>query len=159
VFGEGVQYGAPPDIERQQLKMQYQGLKHDRMVNYASVVAKEAEDIIANWGDSGEIDMYDFFTELTLKTSTHCLLGSKFRYQLTSEFAELYHDLENAVNPSALRDPNQASDVFVKRDQSRARLEELITERVRARRASGEWAHDMLQIYMDSTYADGRHLT
>lgn len=159
VFGEGVQYGAPPDIERQQLKMQYQGLKHDRMVNYASVVAKEAEDIIANWGDTGEIDIYDFFTELTLKTSTHCLLGAEFRYRLTSEFAELYHDLENAVNPSALRDPNQASDVFTKRDQSRARLEELITERVRARRASGEWAHDMLQIYMDSTYADGRHLT
>jgi len=159
VFGEGVQYGAPPDIERQQLKMQYQGLKHDRMVNYASVVAKEAEDIIANWGDSGEIDIYDFFTELTLKTSTHCLLGAEFRYQLTSEFAELYHDLENAVNPSALRDPNQASDVFVKRDQSRARLEELITERVRARRASGEWAHDMLQIYMDATYADGSRLT
>src|SRR5690554_4488594 len=29
VFGTGVQYGAPPEIERQQLKMQYQGLKHD----------------------------------------------------------------------------------------------------------------------------------
>ena len=159
VFGEGVQYGAPPEIERQQLKMQYQGLKHDRMVNYAGVIAREAEDIIANWGERGEIDIYDFFTELTLKTSTHCLLGSEFRYKLTSEFAELYHDLENSVNPMALRDPNAATDLAEKRDRARARLEELITERVQARRASGEWAHDMLQIYMDSTYSDGRHLS
>ena len=28
VFGEGIQYGEPPAIERQQLKMQVQGLKH-----------------------------------------------------------------------------------------------------------------------------------
>ncbi len=46
VFGEGIQYGAPPAIERQQLKMQIKGLKHDRMVNYANVVEKEAEDFI-----------------------------------------------------------------------------------------------------------------
>ncbi len=159
VFGTGVQYGAPPDIERQQLKMQYQGLKHDRMVNYAVVVAQEAEDFIANWGDEGEIDIYEAFTELTLKTSTHCLLGSEFRYQLTSEFAELYHDLENGLSPSSLRDPGQVDERFIKRDRARERLEELITERVRQRRESGKWEHDMLQIYMDSTYSDGRHLT
>ncbi|MBK6738878.1 MAG: hypothetical protein IPG64_13720 [Haliea sp.] len=40
VFGEGIQYGAPPAIERQQLKMQVQGLKHERMVNYACVVER-----------------------------------------------------------------------------------------------------------------------
>lgn len=159
VFGEGVQYGAPPDIERQQLKMQYQGLKHDRMVNYAAVVQKEAEDFIANWGDEGEIDIYEAFTELTLKTSTHCLLGSEFRYQLTSEFAELYHDLENGLNPAALSDNSQQGDRFEARDRARKRLEQLISERVQKRRETGQWEHDMLQIYMDSTYSDGRHLT
>jgi sterol 14-demethylase len=84
VFGEGIQYGAPPDIERQQLKMQVQGLKHDRMVNYAGVVERESEDFIQDWGDSGEFDIYEAFTQLTLKTSTHCLLGADFRYQLTA---------------------------------------------------------------------------
>src|SRR5271165_5948066 len=28
VFGEGIQFGAPPEIERQQLRMQYQGLRY-----------------------------------------------------------------------------------------------------------------------------------
>ncbi|MDH3993012.1 MAG: cytochrome P450, partial [Gammaproteobacteria bacterium] len=112
VFGEGVQYGAPPDIERQQLKMQVQGLKHDRMVNYAGIVEQEAQDFLCDWDDSGEFDIYEAFTKLTLKTSTHCLLGADFRYQLTEEFAELYHDLEDGLAPSSLSDPFQDAERF-----------------------------------------------
>ncbi len=159
VFGEGVQYGAPPDIERQQLKMQVQGLKHDRMVNYAAVVERESEDFIADWGDAGELDIYEAFTRLTLKTSTHCLLGADFRYQLTDEFSELYKKLEDGLAPSSISDPYQDAERFRQRDQARERLEELISERVRQRRASGGWEHDMLQVYMDSRYADGRALS
>ena len=159
VFGEGIQYGAPPDIERQQLKMQVQGLKHDRMVNYAGVVERESEDFIQDWGDSGEFDIYEAFTQLTLKTSTHCLLGTDFRYQLTEEFSELYRDLEDGLAPSSISDPFQDDERFQRRDRARERLEELITERVRQRRESGGWEHDMLQVYMDSTYSDGSKLT
>jgi sterol 14-demethylase len=159
VFGEGIQYGAPPEIERQQLKMQIKGLKHDRMVNYAHVIEKEAEDFIEGWGNAGEFDIYDAFTRLTLKTSTHCLLGPELRYQLTEEFAALYHDLEDGLAPSSLSDPYQDSARFQRRDRARERLEELISERVRLRRESDGWEHDMLQVYMDSTYNDGRTLT
>jgi sterol 14-demethylase len=159
VFGEGIQYGAPPEIERQQLKMQIKGLKHDRMVNYAGIVEQESETFIEDWGETGEFDIYEAFTELTLKTSTHCLLGSDFRFQLTEEFAELYHDLEDGLAPSSISDPYQDAERFRRRDRARERLEELISERVQKRRESGEWQHDMLQVYMDSTYRDGRHLT
>jgi sterol 14-demethylase len=159
VFGEGIQYGAPPEIERQQLKMQIKGLKHERMVNYAGVVEQESEAFIEDWGDSGEFDIYEAFTNLTLKTSTHCLLGSEFRYQLTDEFAKLYHDLEDGLAPSSISDPYQDAERFRRRDRARERLEELISERVQRRRESGEWQHDMLQVYMDSTYKDGRRLT
>lgn len=159
VFGEGVQYGAEPGIERQQLRIQYQGLKHDRMINYAGVVAREVEDFIQGWGDEGVLDFYQAFTDLTLKTSTHCLLGSEFRYRLTDEFADLYRDLEKGIDPSALLDPTQQKESFQKRDQARARLEELITEAVRSRREGGVEHNDMLQIYMDATYEDGSKLT
>lgn len=159
IFGEGVQYGAPPAIERQQLRMQYQGLKHDRMVNYADVVAKEAQAFIADWGDEGEIDIYQAFTDLLLRTSTHCLFGAEFRQKLTNEFAELYHDLEDSLSPASLSDPEANKTTATKRDVARKKLEQLITERVQARRADGGWEHDMLQIYMDATYDDGRSLT
>jgi len=159
VFGEGVQYGAEPHIERQQLKIQFQGLKMDRMLNYAAVVAREVDDFIAGWGDAGELDFYQAFTDLTLKTSTHCLLGEEFRYRLTDEFGDLYRDLEHGIDPSALLDPNQEKDTFRKRDSARMRLQELITDVVRERRAKGVVLNDMLQMYMDATYQDGSKLT
>ena len=71
VFGEGIQYGAPPAIERQQLKMQVQGLKHERMVNYAAVVEQETEEFLQEWTEAGELDIYDAFTRLTLKTVSY----------------------------------------------------------------------------------------
>jgi len=159
VFGEGIQYGAPPAIERQQLKMQVQGLKHERMVNYAAAVEQETQEFLQEWAEAGELDIYDAFTRLTLKTSTHCLLGSEFRRQLTEEFAELYHALEDGLAPSSISNPFQDTERFCKRDVARARLEELIGARVEQRRQSGGWEHDMLQVYMDSTYSDGRKLT
>ncbi len=159
VFGEGVQYGAEPNIERQQLRIQYQGLRYEKMTSYSGVVAKEVEDFVRDWGDSGEFDFYDAFTDLTMKTSTHCLLGSELRYQLTGEIAELYRDLEHGLDPSALLDPNQQKETFRRRDIARVRLQELISAAVRARRASGAISDDMLQIYMDARYEDGTALT
>ncbi len=159
VFGEGIQYGAPPEIERQQLKMQVKGLKYERMVNYAEIIERESEAFSSDWGKHGEVDIYDAFTRLTLKTSTHCLLGTDFRQQLTEEFAELYHDLEDGLAPSSLTDPFQDAERFRRRDRARERLVELIRERVRLRRERGEAEHDMLQVYMDATYKDGRSLT
>jgi sterol 14-demethylase len=160
VFGEGVQFGATPNIERQQLRIQYQGLRYERMANYAGVVADEVEEFIGGWGESGEMDIYEAFTDLTLKTSTHCLLGTEFRRRLTSEFAHLYHDLERGLDPSALLDPYAHKDTFTKRDIARVRLQELITEAIRQRRADpGGEHHDMLQIYMDARYEDGTALT
>ncbi len=159
IFGKGIQYGAPLDIERQQLRMHSRGLASEKMNHYAPIIAKEAEDWIADWGDSGEIDFYEGFADLTIKTSTHCLLGSEFRYSLTDEFAELYHTLGAAADAGGLQDPGAQKEAYEARDQARARLEELITERVDLRRASGEVNMDLLQVYMDTTYPDGRHLT
>ena len=157
VFGQGIQYGAPPKVERQQLKMQARGLRQDRMKTYAAVIAREVEDWVSNWGEAGELDVYEAFTKLTLKTSTHCLMGADFRYTLTDEFAELYHDLEYAVSPAALRDPNGQEEVAIKRDRARARLGELISERIALRRQDTQEHDDMLQVYLDARYEKVRH--
>ena len=162
VFGQGIQYGAPPMIERQQLKIQAAGLRHDRMVLYAPIVAQEVRDWIADWPDEGEEDFYEKFTELTLKTSTHCLMGADFRTNMSDEFRGLYHDLEMAVDPEGLADPDQHGLMAERRDIARARLGELIGERVAQRRAAlarGETFHDMFQHYLDATYADGTPLS
>ncbi len=159
VFGPGVQYGAPPELERQQLKIQATGLRQDRMQRYAAVIAGEVEAWVEGWGEAGELDIYEAFTRLTLKTSTHCLMGTRFRNTLTDEFADLYQELEHSVSPAALRDPAALGEVSARRDAARARLAELITAHIDERRAKGEVHEDMLQVYMDATYDDGRPLS
>ena len=61
--------------------------------------------MIADWGDEGEIDLLDFFAELTIYTSSACLIGQKFREQLDGRFAHLYHDLERGTDAALLRRP------------------------------------------------------
>lgn len=159
IFGEGVQYGAPLDIERQQLRMHSRGLASSRMNFYAPIIAREVQDWLADWGDEGSMDFYEAFSDLTIKTSTHCLMGPEFRYSLTEEFSELYQTLGASTDADGFADPHQQKALYTARDNARARLEELISERVDARRAAGEVHDDLLQIYMDTTYQDGTNLS
>jgi sterol 14-demethylase len=159
IFGEGIQFGAPLELERQQVKMQATALRPDRMKGYARIVAEEVESWIRSWGDEGELDIHHEFKELVLRTSTHCLLGAEFRNKLSEEFGALLHDLELAVSPSSVLDPYGAEEVFARRDRSRARLAELVTNVIRERRRSGEAHPDMLQVFMEVEYLDGRKLS
>jgi cytochrome P450 len=42
-----------------------------------SPIEREVRRMIENWGEEGEIDLLDFFAELTINTSTSCLIGTK----------------------------------------------------------------------------------
>jgi sterol 14alpha-demethylase len=159
VFGEGIQFGAPLEIERQQVKMQSNALRLDRMRGYAQVIAREVEAWVAGWDDEGERDFHDELKELVLRTSTHCLMGSEFRAKLTDEFGALYRDLEEAVSPASIVDPYAQSEIFARRDRSRARLAEIIRAVVQERRREGGDHPDMLQTFMEAEYLDGRGLS
>jgi sterol 14alpha-demethylase len=158
VFGEGIQYGAPLEIERQQVKFLTNALRPEKMKGYARVIAHEVEEWVAGWGDDGEKDFYEEFKELVLRTSTHCLMGSEFRAKLTEEFGALFHDLEQAISPSAVLDAHAQDEVFARRDRARARLQELLMETVRARRRAAGDHPDMLQVFMEARYLDGTTL-
>ena len=158
VFGEGIQYGAPLAIERQQVKFLSNAVRAEKMKGYARVIAKEVEDFVAGWGDEGERDFYDEFKELVLRTSTHCLMGGEFRARLTDEFGTLFHDLEQAISPQAVVDAHSGSDAFAKRDKARARLQDLLMQTVEERRREGGRHPDMLDVFLNAHYADGSAL-
>jgi sterol 14-demethylase len=158
VFGEGIQYGAPLEIERQQVKFLSSALRPDKMQGYAGVIAKEVEDFVADWGDAGDKDFYAEFKELVLRTSTHCLMGEAFRTKLTDEFGTLFHDLEQAISPQAIVDAHSESEVFARRDKARARLQDLLMETVEARRREGGSHPDMLDVFLNARYRDGSAL-
>ena len=133
IFGKGVVFDASPERRREALRNQ--ALRGDMMRGHAQTIADEVEAMVAAWGPSGEIDLLDWFAELTIYTSSACLIGTKFRRQLDQRFAALYHDLERGTDALAFVDPYAPIDSFRRRDAARAGLVSLV-EKIMAGRAA-----------------------
>ena len=82
--------------------------------------------MVAGWGDEGEIDLLDWFAELTIYTTSACLIGKQFREELDARFARLYHDLERGTDALAYVDPYAPIESFRRRDAARVGLVELV---------------------------------
>lgn len=124
IFGDGVVFDASP--ERRKEMLHNSALRADQMRGHAGTISDEVERMLANWGDEGEIDLLEFFAELTIYTSSSCLIGVKFRNELDDRFAKLYHELERGTDALAYVDPYAPIESFRKRDESRAALVELV---------------------------------
>ncbi|MEU6829804.1 cytochrome P450 [Nocardia beijingensis] len=156
IFGEGVVFDASP--ERRKAMLHNQALRAEHMRGHAATIAREVERMLARWGDEGEIDLLDFFAELTIYTSSACLIGVKFRNDLDDRFAHLYHDLERGTDALAYVDPYAPIESFRRRDQARAELVELV-QSIMDRRAAdpptGKDDRDMLDVLISIPGEDG----
>ncbi|MBF6411859.1 cytochrome P450 [Nocardia cyriacigeorgica] len=157
IFGEGVVFDASP--ERRKEMLHNQALRGDQMRGHAATIAAEVDRMVANWGDSGEIDLLDFFAELTIYTSSACLIGVKFRNQLDGRFAQLYHDLERGTDALAYVDPYAPIESFRRRDAARRELVALVQEIMDTRAANppaDSSDRDMLDVLVSVPGEDGR---
>lgn len=159
IFGKGVVFDAPP--ERRAEMLHNHALRDSYMRGHAETISDEVDRITADWGEAGEIDLLDFFAELTIYTSSACLIGKPFREQLTGEFAELYHHLEKGTDPIAYVNPYLPLPSFRRRDKARERLVELVQEIMDVRRAdgreAGEEGGDLLDVMMSLKNDDGSY--
>ena len=158
IFGEGLVFDAPLKKKDEQLKMIMPSLRMDAMRGHSYKIVQEVEGLIEDWGESGDINLVAFMKQLTINTASHCLLGREFRYELSDEFAAIYHDLEKGVSPLAYHFPNLPIPSFKKRDKARARLQEMVGEIVEKRKLQVEKPDDMFQSFIDATYKDGTKL-
>ena len=117
IFGEGVVFDAPPERRREMLHNQ--ALRDKFMRGHAATISSEVDRMVGSWGDSGTIDLLDWFAELTIYTSSACLIGKKFRNELDGRFARLYHDLEQGTDAIAYVDPYAPIESFRRRDAAR----------------------------------------
>lgn len=159
VFGKGIAYDAEPHIMKEQLGFFHSALRESRLRTYAEGFVAEAEHTFGKWGDDGVVNMLDVGNEVTLYTSTRCLLGEKMRFNLSKEFADLYHDLEGGINVVSFFAPYLPLPSMRRRDRARVRMVDLITKIVKDRKASSVVHEDILQTLVESSYADGRALT
>jgi sterol 14alpha-demethylase len=150
IFGKGVVFDADP--ERRKEMLHNAALRGEQMKGHATTIEGEVRRMIADWGAEGEIDLLDFFAELTIYTSSACLVGRKFRDQLDSRFAHLYHELERGTDPLAYVDAYLPIESFRRRDEARKGLVALVADIIDSRvsRASGSPAdksdRDMLDV-------------
>jgi sterol 14-demethylase len=159
IFGKGVVFDAPIAKKNQQLQMLMPALRDKPMRTYSEVIVGEVEGMLKEWGDSGQIDLLDFTKELTIYTASHCLLGSEFRHELSAEFADVYHDLEQSIKPIAYVFPNLPLPVFRRRDRARTRLHGMVEQIMEKRARAAEKSTNVFQMLIDAAYEDGSKLS
>jgi sterol 14-demethylase len=159
IFGKGVVFDAPLKRKNEQLQMLMPALREKPMRTYSDLIVAEVEDMLKSWGESGERDLLEFTKELTIYTSSHCLLGAEFRYELSSEFVEIYHHLEQGIQPIAYIFPYLPLPIFRRRDQARKRLQKMVDEIMEKRAGSQETKTNVFQTLIEARYEDGSKLT
>ncbi|MBF6141046.1 cytochrome P450 [Nocardia farcinica] len=156
IFGEGVVFDASP--ERRKEMLHNSALRAEQMRGHATTIAAEVDRMIAGWDDEGEIDLLDFFAELTIYTSSACLIGVKFRNELDDRFARLYHELERGTDALAYVDPYAPIESFRRRDEARAALVALV-QAIMDERAANPPAdksdRDLLDVLVSVPNEDG----
>jgi sterol 14alpha-demethylase len=156
VFGKGVVFDASPERRREMLHNQ--SLRDKFMRGHAETIAREVDRMVAGWEEQGEIDLLDFFAELTIYTSSSCLIGPKFREELDVRYAELFHELEQGTDALAFVDPYMDIDSFRRRDKARADLVGLIQQimdRRLAEPAPGKDDMDLVDVLLTIRNDDG----
>jgi sterol 14-demethylase len=157
VFGEGVVFDATPEERRRALHNQ--SLRDKFMRGHAATITREIDRMLAQWDDEGEIDLLDFCAELFIYTSSACLIGPKFREELDSEIARLFHDLEQGTDAIAFVDPYADIESFRKRDAARAalvkRIEAIMEKRRQAGPVEDPEERDLVDVLMTIKDEDG----
>ena len=68
-FGKGVVFGVDHQTRAEQFRFFADShLKSNRLRQYVGMMVKEAEDYFGKWGESGEVDLLDTLSELSLRS-------------------------------------------------------------------------------------------
>ena len=153
VFGKGVVFDGTPEQRKQ--AMRNQSLRDKLMRGHAEVIAAETRRMMDTLGDAGEIDLLDFFSELTLYTSSACLIGKQFREELTSAYFPVFYDLEKGTDAIAYVNPNLPLPVFRTRDRARRQLVAMLTGIFERRRNLQDDQRELFDILLTIRNPDG----
>ncbi|GAM29023.1 hypothetical protein SAMD00019534_121990 [Acytostelium subglobosum LB1] len=161
VFGPGVVYDSPTEVMYEQLRFVKNGLVLGQLKKAVGIITEETEKFLEEkWGDSGEVDLLTEMNNLTILTASRCLMGKDINSALgkQSNLADLYHELEEGLNPISFFFPNLPLPSFAKRDAARAKVAAIFDSIIKERRKCNEERDDVLQVLMTSKYKDGSQL-
>ena len=146
IFGRGVVFDGTAEQRKQAIRNQ--SLTAKFMKGHAETISREVRRTIEKLGDEGEIDVLDFFAELTIYTSSACLIGKEFREELTPEYFETFYELEKGTDAIAYVNANLPLPAFRARDRARRRLVALLTEVFERRRKNPDASRELFDVLL-----------
>jgi sterol 14-demethylase len=159
VFGPGIVYDSPTEVMYEQLRFVRSSLALSQLKTSVGIMASESAAYFkANWGDSGEKDLLQELNALTVLTASRCLMGNDIRDVLSQDptkLADLYHDLEQGLNPISFFFPHLPLPSHKQRDRAREAIAKIFREIVKQRKVGGQKHDDILSILMECEYKDG----
>ncbi|ROT39268.1 cytochrome P450 [Sodiomyces alkalinus F11] len=169
VFGSDVVYDCPNAKLMEQKKFIKFGLTQAALASHVQLIEEEVLGYIASapaFGQQGEearsgtVDITAAMAQITLFTAARALQGAEVRAKLTTEFADLYHDLDGGFRPINFVMPWAPLPQNRRRDAAHAKMRAVYTDIIRRRRANGMREEgeepDMIWNLMRCTYKDGR---
>ena len=154
VFGKGVVFDGTPEQRKQAIRNQ--SLTAKFMKGHADTISNEVERMMAGLGDEGEIDVLDFFAELTMYTSSACLIGKEFREELTPEYFKTFYELEKGTDAIAYVNANLPLPAFRARDRARKRLVGMLTEVFERRRRDPNSTRELFDVLLTLKDEEGQ---
>jgi sterol 14-demethylase len=157
VFGKGVVYDAEPRRRTQQMQSMAQGLRSGRLKAYVPKIEAETTLYLQKWGSSGEVDILEALSELTILTSSRCLHGDEIRENMFAEVSRIYHDLDKGVTPLSFFFPYAPTSAHAMRDSARKEMVRIFSKVINQRKTDGKdhsQNTDILQLYIDFVYRE-----
>ncbi|KAL4895204.1 cytochrome P450 [Aspergillus ambiguus] len=161
VFGSDVVYDCPNSKLMEQKKFIKYGLTQAALESHVQLIEGEVKDYLRTspnfHGPSGVVDICAAMAEITIFTAARALQGEEVRRKLTSEFADLYHDLDKGFTPINFMLPRAPLPHNKKRDAAHARMRAIYMDIIRERRKNpARDGSDMIWNLMRCQYKDGR---
>jgi sterol 14-demethylase len=146
IFGQGVVFDGTPEQRKQALRNQ--SLTAKFMKGHAESISQEVRRMMDGLGDEGEIDLLDFFSELTIYTSSSCLIGKEFREELGPEYFRAFYELEKGTDAIAYVNPHLPLPAFRARDRARRQLVELLSGVFERRRKNPDASPELFDVLL-----------
>ena len=153
IFGRGVVFDGT--AEQRKAAMKNQSLRDKFMRGHAETIEAEVRLAMEGLGDEGVIDILDFFSELTMYTSSACLVGKRFRTRLTSEVYRIFYTLEKGTDAIAYVNADLPLPVFRERDRARRQLVERLTAMFEDLAHDEDAPRELFEILLTLRDADG----
>lgn len=131
----------------------YEPFKRDKMKRYLPIMQTEIQRWIDSMPPEGTFEVGQVMRTLTQQIAAATFMGEEFRQSMGTEFWKQYTFLSLALDP--ILPPNLPLPKFIRRDQARKKMLQMLRPMIRERLKDPEAYDDLLQDLINKAYGIG----